>query len=287
MNKTWLLFDCNFLCHRAFHAVGHLSFNEVKTGVLYGFFSDIQSIQEEFGSSDVVFCFDHGRIGVREKMFSGYKAKRKAKYDDADDEEIEARRELLRQVDLLKTDYLSRIGYRNVFYQTGYEADDMIASVAKTLPDGDEAIIITADEDMYQLITDRVMFYNPNKKMRMSLQKFKDEYGIDPSQFWKVKCIAGCSTDDVPGIRGVGERTAIKYLKGELPETAKTYQSIKAGRKVLRRNKPLVKLPFKRTARFKLIDDDVDLNEWEEVCKELGFNAKRRRRVTRKGFLNV
>ena len=178
----------------------------------------------------------------------------------------------------LRRKYLKTIGYRNIFCQKGYEGDDLIASVCLNLKQKDEAIIISADQDLYQLLRFNISFYNPTKGKILTLQGFKKKYGIIPDQWHLVKAIAGCSTDEVPGVKGVGELTAIKLLKDDLKKTLKVFETIKkfcwskkTRVKKFMRNINLVLLPLEGTKVFKLKEDKISKQGWEKVYRKLGM----------------
>ena len=108
----------------------------------------------------------------------------------------------------------------------------------------------------------------------MTLQGFKKQYQIIPDQWGLVKCIAGCVTDEVPGIKGIGEKTVIKYLTGELKETTKAFKKIeKQKTKYIKRNYPLVVLPLEGTDNFKLRKDKISKEGWNEVVEKLGLKS--------------
>ena len=94
-----------------------------------------------------------------------------------------------------------------------------------------------------------------------------------------VKIIAGCSTDEVPGVPGVGEKTAIKYLTGELDKHTKTFKKIatSASFPLYARNRKLIKLPMEGTHRFRLQDDELSEEGWRQVTKLLGMRSIRDR----------
>jgi len=274
--KKWLILDCNYLCHRAKYSTGGLSYDNMPTGVIYGFLKSISHFQELFNTPYVVFCWD-SKTSKREEIFAAYKAKRKNKYKDMSKDTIRLEKEFRWQMKMLRRKYLPTIGYRNVFVQRGYEADDIIASICLNIPMLDEALIISSDQDLYQLINSQISFYNPIKGKILTLQGFKKKYGIEPYLWKEVKIIAGCSTDGIPGVGGVGEKTAIKYLKRELKETTKAYKNIvsKVRSNLHRRNNKLISLPFAGTKIPKLQEDEISQEGWDKVIKMLGMKSLR------------
>jgi DNA polymerase I len=274
MNNKWLILDCNFLCHRAKHATGGLSSGNTPTGVIYGFLKTVTALQESFNTDKVVFCWD-SRFSKRKELYPDYKNKRSKKYKEWTDEEAEFEREFRKQMKDLRKYHLKKIGYRNIFCQKGLEGDDVMASVCKDLPSSSEAIIITSDKDLLQCIKYNVSMNSLSKDGTMALQDFKIKYGITPREWGMLKAIAGCSTDEVAGVKGVGEITAIKYLKGELGEHTKAYKNIISpeGVEIYKRNRKLVILPFKGTRHFRLKEDELSKKGWKSVMKALGMES--------------
>ena len=274
--SKFLIIDCGFLCHRAFHSMGGLVHGDEPTGVIYGVFKDLQEFAREFQTQNVIFCFDHGK-GKRYGMYPTYKAKRQAEKAAASPEDAAKYAGLQNQIENLKKRILSAIGFQNIQYQKGYEADDMIACVAERIPDYHEAIMITSDQDMLQCIRPNVSFYNPNKKKLYTYQNFVDEWSIEPEDFGMVKAIAGCSTDEVAGIKGVGEKTAAKYLAGELNTTSKKYKDIEDDmaleNSIIGLNTDIVVLPLEGTKVKPFRKDRLDPIHFEIVCRELGFKS--------------
>ncbi len=285
MSKKWLILDCNYLCHRAKHTTGGLSYENKPTGVIYGFLKTVISFQEQFDTPYIVFCWD-SKVNKREEIYPAYKQQRKNKYKDMTDEEIQFEKEFRYQMKKLRSKYLHQIGFKNIFVQKGYESDDIIASICFNLPMMDEAVIISSDKDLYQLIRHNVVCYNPQKNKILTLQGFKKQYGIIPEQWILVKCYAGCNTDEVAGIRGVGEKTAIKYIQGELKNHLKIYEKIHKQKSIfLKKNYPLVALPFKGTKNPYLQKDKVSKEGWRLVTKELGMKSIRNKIHKKKGLL--
>ena len=275
MNNKWIIIDCSYVCHRAFHSMPGLQSGDVPTGVIFGFFKTLIALQERFRTTRLVFAFDSKGEGRRQKLLPTYKQVRHTQ--PLTDEETAARRLLYKQINDLRDKYLTQIGYRNVYHADGFEGDDVIASVCQNLPKGDTAVIVSADGDLYQLISSRVSFYNPHKNVHYTPNTFKAAFGIASRDWWMVKALAGCSTDEVPGIPKVGEKTAIKYLTGELKETSKIYAVIESteGAQIWARNVPLVRLPFAGTPRFKPVTDVLDLLAWHKFVDKFGMSSIR------------
>ena len=281
MNEPFIILDAGVLCHRTFNSMGGLMYGDQPTGVIYGFMKDCQELSRKFNTKRFLFCFDHGK-GIRYSMYEGYKKKRQEEKDNLAEEEKELRRMLQDQMSDLKTKWLPSMGFRNVFYQKGYEGDDMIACLAAKIPEHKEAIIITTDKDMLQCIRPNVHFYNPNSKTGevYTEEHFEDEWGVTPSQWALVKGMAGCSTDEVKGIKGVGEKTAVKFLTENLGEHTAAFQKIqealdayKKGMGVLAVTMPLVQLPLKGAKVQAVRKDNYSQDGFEKMCKELGFRS--------------
>ena len=293
--KTWLILDVNYLCRRAFYSArGKLSYGDVKTGVIFGVMSDVLELQETFRTNDVIFCFDCGR-GIRKDIYEGYKAKRHGGHgpDMRTDEERKVEEEYQQQVYLLRTLYLKMMGFNNVFFAKGFESDDIMVQVARSLPRTDEVILVTADHDLYQAIDGLIQMYDPKTRATTSANAFRREYdGLPPMAWWKVLCLAGCKTDEVPGIHGIGKTSAVKYLMGTLKgkklELIQSIVNSKAGKELLKRNRRLVKLPLEGTPEFTLREDTISEEGWRKVANLIGAKTlieKMPRRQTKKKTL--
>jgi len=173
------------------------------------------------------------------------------------------------------------IGFRNVFVQKGYESDDIIASICcqKNKSIDNEFVIISSDKDLYQCISPSVSFYNPQTSKILTFQGFKKKYGIESYEWGNVKSLAGCTTDNVKGIEGIGEIRAIQFLNGNLNPKSKAMQNIKNpdSDEILFRNQKLVILPFEGTQQFKLRRDNLSEQGWRQVTKMLGMKSIRDR----------
>jgi 5'-3' exonuclease len=274
--KTWIILDGQYLCYRARFSMGDLSHQGSPTGAIYGFLKTVLALREQFDPYSCVFCWD-SKYSKRAEIFPEYKAKRHNR-GQMTDEEWQFEQAFRKQVKLLRKEYLPTIGFRNVFQQKGYESDDLMASVAYySVAKEDRVYIITADHDLFQCIGPTVSVYNPRERKDMTLQVFHKQYGIDPKDWIYVKCWAGCDSDNVPGIRGIGEKTAILFLRGELKPSSKACRSIQSDTEIVVRNEKLIRLPFPDTKKFKLKRDILSDTGWQKVCDKLGFKSIRDR----------
>jgi 5'-3' exonuclease len=276
--KTWLLLDTNYLSYRAYHVFGKLSSKGVGTGAVYGVLKDIQVLMDEHATDHVAFCFDHGK-GLREQTVTTYKETRRNKVRT--EEEAAGYADLRKQVELLKTDYLPGLGLSNVLYADGYEADDVIASLCNNSLGNNQAVIVSADQDLYQLLSDQVSVWNPTQKHMTTKKSFVKEYGVPP-EFWaRVKAIAGCSSDNIKGMKGVGEKTAAKYfqtcngpgerapLKGKLQEIwtwVREYRDYK-------RNLGLTTIPYPGCPVFQLQTETISPKAWKTLTDKLEMKS--------------
>lgn len=267
----WLSIDCNYLCHRAHHTTGSLSHEGQRTGVIYGVLKEIKWLIDRFDPEGVALTFDLGKP-IRREILPGYKLKRHTK--ELTPEEKEEYKALRDQMTRLRTDIFPRIGFHNILSQDGYEADDMLAMVVRTLRE-DEHVVVSADADLWQLVEYGADIYRPVTRDFMTKKKLREKFGIGPEQWAKVKALAGCSSDEIPGIPKVGEKTAAKYLAGDLPSTHKTYEAIrsKEGQDIARRNWKLVKLPYKGTKRVDMKPGVPYPKKWRPIFRELGIKS--------------
>lgn len=274
MDRTWLVYDVNYLAWRAYHTTGDLSHEGGATGVIYGLLRDFRNLAEEFATPHAVFCFDHGK-GLREQRCPWYKeTRRKRKLEEG---ELASEEDLRRQIELLRQVYLGDLGYENVLAKTGYEADDLMATVTAGLPEGDRAILVTGDQDLYQLLSRTAAVYHPKQKVLITAKALKAEMRVHPRDWTQVKAIAGCVSDDISGCEGVGPATAIKYLAGELPKHYKAYKAIQEFLRLpeYQINLELVTLPYMNALKpYTPVEDPPrDVRAWNELVDRLGMKS--------------
>ncbi len=202
-----VLIDGNNLMFRSYYATsytGNLMKNSkgVVTNALYGFATMINKIIKEENPSYMLVAFDIGK-SFRHREYKDYKAGRNKTPD-----------ELKSQMPLAKV-MLEHMGIKSIGIED-YEADDIIGTLAKRADEDPSwnATIITSDHDYLQLITDivEVKLLKSKDFTRYNPANFKEEYGIDPIKVIDLKALMGDSSDNIPGVPGVGEKTALKLL---------------------------------------------------------------------------
>jgi len=287
---THVIIDTSHLAYAALYSVGDLAIGDVATGVLFQFLSRILQVGCKYKTNSILFAFDTPTSsGVRRKFYPDYKVKRGAKHDDPEKQVAIA--SMYQQLDMLRTEILPQLGFTNIYRVDGFESDDIIASLVGVdipnagarLPlgvnDTDKFCIVSNDGDLYQVLgkNNRVFMLNLASQKTYTHKDFVEEYGIDPVQWSLVKSIAGCNTDEVEGIAGVGETTAVKFIKKELPTHHKTYTAITNGTDIINRNTYLVRLPH-RDFPWDMLEVKSNVfngrgSYFKEMCNTYGFHT--------------
>jgi len=170
------------------------------TRVLYGFTLLFQKMMRTWRPDYVVVSFDTGR-NFREDVYADYKGHRPEMPDD------------LRQQWPLLPELVEAFGYRSIAVD-GYEADDVLGTLAKMFPDEDlEIYLVTSDKDFAQLVDDRTRILDEGKGKVLGPAEVEDKFGIGPEGIIDMLALAGDKSDNVPGVTGVGNKTAVKFLK--------------------------------------------------------------------------
>lgn len=261
-----LIIDSHYLCHSAYHTTGNLEYHGVYTGVIYGFLNQLYSIGKEIRPDEVVFAWD-SKKSLRKNIRQNYKEKRSKDIDPFEWEELQ---KAYKQFSQLRIKILPDLGFNNNFICSGYEADDIIAKIV--MENDSKNIVFSADGDLYQLL-DYMDQYSIGKDgfKKMTKEVFKEEYKIEPKSWVKVKQIAGCNSDQVQGVVGVGEKTAIKYLTGVLKKDSVKCKAIESSKEIIQENEILVKLPFPGVEIPKIKKSNFDIQALKKLAKELGF----------------
>lgn len=205
---TLLLLDGHSLAYRAFYALPAENFKTVTgqtTNAVYGFTAMLINLLRDEQPTHVAAAFDVSRQTFRVEQFPDYKANRIATPD-----------EFRGQVELTK-EVLGALGIP-VMAIEGYEADDIIATLtSQATPQGFRVLIVTGDRDALQLVNDDVTVLYPKKGVseltRFTPEGVQDKYGLSPAQYPDYAALRGDSSDNLPGIPGVGEKTAAKWIR--------------------------------------------------------------------------
>lgn len=274
--KLKVIVDCNALCYKAFHIMPKdLKFKKHDTSIIFGFLNQIRKLAEDLKTNQFIFCWDSPR-SYRKLIYPDYKENRGNNLSDVQkDNLLQAKEQFIE----LEEEVLPGLGFMNIYSQNGYEADDWIAYFAFRLPWN--YLIVSGDEDLYQCLYDgdKVQCHIFNGKKVITEQAFGMMTGLmKPIDWVQVKALAGCTSDNIKGIVGVGESTAIKYLKGQLAE-GKIKDRIEdaESKRIFHRNLQLVTLPYsggpKPLKGFDGYppDDELYSVEFMEIFKEYGF----------------
>lgn len=264
-----IIFDLHFLAWKAFHTTGALKNGIDSTGVIFGVLREIQGIMRIFPDPLIVIAAD-SKESFRRNIFPGYKDRNNK---NATDEEKEAKKDCIRQINILRDEIFPAIGLRNIFRYSGFEADDIIAEIAIRKSRWVKPTIVTGDEDLYQMLP-FADIWSPNKKKKITESRFFDTYGISPRKWAEYKALAGCSSDTVPGVAGVGPKYAIDHINGEL-KAGKKLDAIKLAESNghLELMRKLVTLPFPGTPVSSLRPIRFNREGFLDICERFAFET--------------
>ncbi len=207
MNKERiLLIDTNSIIHRAFHALPPLKTKDGNPGgAVYGSLLAFFKILADFSPNYIVAVFDSPGKTFRHEYYKEYKAHRPKAPD-----------ELISQIKMIQKVF-SEIGLETVARE-GFEADDIVGSISNHVPEDIEVIIATGDLDILQLATEKVKVYTLKRGIKDNVLydkgKVTEKYeGLSPERIPDIKALKGDVSDNIPGVEGVGEKTAVKLIK--------------------------------------------------------------------------
>ena len=200
-HETTYLIDGSGYIFRAFYAISHLSNKEgFPTNALFGFLKMVLKTVAQANSSNIAMVFDAGRKTFRNDLYPEYKANR-----------AECPPELLQQMPYFRE--LSRAIGLPVLESPGYEADDIIATLAaKLIAKEKDVVIVSGDKDLMQLVTDRVTIWDTMKDKRYGPSQVEEKFGVGPKQVTEVLALTGDTSDNVPGVDGIGPKTATQLI---------------------------------------------------------------------------
>ena len=201
-NQHLILIDGYGFVFRAFHAFPPLKRDDgVNVGAIFGFTSMLTKILLEFSCSHLAIVLDSGGKTFRHEIFPEYKSHRPA-----------APEELIPQFPLVR-EAVSALNI-DILEKQGFEADDLIATFAKMASNkGIKVTIISSDKDLMQLIDDNISMYDPLKSKYIGAPQVEEKFGVRPDQVTDVLALIGDSADYVPGVPGIGPKTAAELIQ--------------------------------------------------------------------------
>ncbi len=197
-----ILLDGNSFCYRAFYAIRELKNSKGQaTNAVYGFITMLEKLVKEIDPEGVAVTFDLKGPTFRHKRYEDYKIQRPPMPDD-----------LVSQMPIIKE--VVRALNIPIYEKEGYEADDVLATLAgKISGKGHEVYIVTGDKDALQLVNKKVKVLNPQKDNFIYDEKaVKERFGVEPARVVEVMSLMGDASDNIPGVPGIGEKTAIKLI---------------------------------------------------------------------------
>ena len=284
MLKRLIIVDSNALLHRAFHALPPLATKSgQETGAVYGFLLTLFKAINDLQANYVVACFDTKAKTFRHEMFADYKGHRP-----------ETPGGIITQIPITKE--VLDVFKVPIFAKEGVEADDLIATICELLKKEKdlEIFIVSGDLDNLQLVNDNIKVYTMGKGIRDTIiydaEKTKERFGVKPEQMVDFKALTGDPSDNIPGVKGIGKKTAAEIIQ-KYGDIKNLYQELSTDTAVL---KPKVKEMLKLNKESALMSRDLsqmkknvdinfkiedckfgnfDKNKIEEIFKNLEFNS--------------
>lgn len=264
MKEKIYLVDISSFIFRAYFAIRQLATTKgIPTNATYGVVNMLLKFIRKHNPAHLVMVFDSQTPTFRKKISKEYKANREAPPED-----------LIPQFDQIKK-FVSLYPFPSVQVD-GFEADDLIASVIKlwkekgipleeggvAIPKNSEIVVVTGDKDLMQLVGNGVTLYDSMKEKVIDVEEVKERFGVDPTKVLDVLSLSGDASDNIPGVAGVGEKTAAKLISqfGSLENlyehldevVGKTGEKLKIGKESAFLSKKLVSL-----------DENVQLSGWK------------------------
>jgi DNA polymerase I len=278
--KTFLIFDSNSVIHRAYHALPPLTDKEgTLVNAVYGFILAFFKAVKDFRPDFTAAAFDLPGLTFRHKKYKEYKANRPP-----------ADKELYQQIPLVK-EVLRGFGVK-VFEKEGFEADDLIGAMALRAK-GVSTVILSGDSDNLQLINENTGVYMLRRGVKdaalFDRQMVKEKFfGLEPEQLIDYKALKGDASDNIPGVPGIGEKTAadlifrFKNLKNLYEEIGKGAEIKPKTKQILVENKEkaffsreLAEIEKNVPMEFNLEECKWDLDEKKsaEILEKFGFSS--------------
>ncbi|ACD96511.1 DNA polymerase I [Trichlorobacter lovleyi] len=202
MNNTLYLIDGSSYLYRAYFAIKRLSSpSGFPTNAIYGFTQMLLKLLKDYQPHHVAMVFDVGRVTFRTELYPAYKANRAEMPDDLR-QQIGPIRDLVRAFNI------------PVVELQGYEADDLIGTLAaRWEATGGQVVVVTGDKDLMQIVTEQTTLLDTMKNVTSAIPQVHERFGVGPEGVIDILGLAGDSSDNIPGVPGIGEKTAIKLVQ--------------------------------------------------------------------------
>lgn len=243
--NTIYLVDASSYIYRAYHAIRGLSNSQgLPTNAAFGFTRMLIKLLEDRAPEYLVMLFDSKAPTFRHKLYEAYKAKRPPVPED-----------LRVQIPYIKE--LTEGFNLPVLEMEGYEADDLIGTLAsQAQAAGFSVVMVTGDKDLIQLVTRNISIWDPMKDKTITFQVIKESFGVDPVQMVDVMSLSGDNSDNIPGVPGIGQKTALSLI-GSYGSLDAVYEQVdKISRKKLKEN--LIKFNEQAYLSRKLVKIDKE-----------------------------
>lgn len=275
-----VLIDGNALIHRAFHAIPSLTtIQGEQVNAVYGFASTLLKVLKDIKPKYILAAFDLRKPTFRHKLYKEYKATR-----------VKAPQELYDQIPRIKE--IVEAFNIPIMEKAGFEADDVIGTVSEQIGKNKDlkSVIVTGDLDTLQLVDDNTEVYTLKKGINDTViynyKEIKKRFGIEPKKLIDFKALRGDPSDNIPGVKGIGEKTASfliqKYgileniYKNIAKIEPKLQKKLKQGKKIAFLSRKLAEINLKVPLKFELekcLTADYDKNRVVKLFQELGFKS--------------
>ena len=266
------LLDISGLMYRAFYGTPSMKYNDSEVGALFGFCSEIINLISIFNNSYFIAALDCSKKTFRNDLYPEYKANRE-----------DMPKELLQQCPLIQ-EACEQFGFK-VIKKQGYEADDIIATCVEHFHTCDVVTVVSGDKDLLQLLQhNNVKVYNHSKHRYITEKDVFEKFGVMPNQLLDLFSLMGDASDNVPGIPGIGPKTASKLITqyqtldnlisnlSQLP-TSKLTQKIRENIDKAMLSKKLIKLYYSVDLDFDLNNESVNYFNIIDFLTKYRFNS--------------
>lgn len=249
------LIDGNSYIYRAFYAIRSLTNSKgFPTNAIYGFTNMLLKIMRQKKPDGIIVSFDTSAPTERHRLFKDYKAHRP-----------EMPEELVQQLPYIRK-ITSALNIK-IFEVPGYEADDLLCTIAKKAEkEGADVFIVTADKDMLQTVSGGIRVYDPVKDRLLDEAYVREKFGIEPSRMPEFTALTGDAADNIPGIKGIGEKTAKELLSSfkDLEDLLEHPERIKKEklRALISENAEIAKLSRRLATINSSVPIDVNIHEF-------------------------